>query len=52
MLTILGEFLQACASGVVLLGMGLVTILGGTVFCLLRPTWWAFCLPTNVGRKL
>lgn len=49
MLTILGEFLQACAYGAILLGMGLVTLMGASVLCLLRLTWWLFCLP---GRLL
>mgnify|MGYP000935112107 FL=1 len=45
----LAELATAYAYGTILLGMGLLTILGGTVFCLLRLSWWLFCLP---GRAL
>lgn len=51
MLQILGEWATACAYAVVLVGMGLLTLMGGTVLLCLRLSWWLFCLPMNLGRK-
>lgn len=50
-LKIVAEWAAGCAYGAILVGMGLVTLMGATVLGLLRLTWWAFCLPTNIGRK-
>ena len=51
MLKIIAEWAAGCAYGAILVGMGLVTLMGATVLGLLRLTWWAFCLPSNIGRK-
>lgn len=47
----LAELAAAYAYGAILLGMGLVTIMGASVFCLLRLTWWLFCLPGRLLSK-
>ena len=48
---VLAELATAYAYGAILVGMGLVTILGGTVLALLRVTWWLFGLPGRlIGR--
>lgn len=49
MLSILLELATGYAYAVVLIAMGLVTLMGATVFGLLRLTWWVFMLP---GRLL
>lgn len=52
MLTILSELVTGWAYAAVLVGMGLVTLMGATVFGLLRVTWWLFCLPSSIlGRR-
>lgn len=52
MLTILLDLAQGLAYAVVLVCMGLVTLMGATVFGLLRLTWWLFCLPSSIlGRR-
>lgn len=49
MLKIVGEWLAACAYGVVLIGMGLVTLSVGTLWAGLCLAAWLFGLP---GRWL
>lgn len=52
MLKILAEMVTGYAYAAILLGMGLVTLMGATVFGLLRVTWWLFCLPSSIlGRR-
>lgn len=45
----LAEWATSVAYALVLLGMGVVVLAGGSLLLLLRFTWWAFCLP---GRLL
>lgn len=48
MMRILAEWATACAYGAVMIGMGLVTLMGGAVFLLLRLTGWLFGLPARL----